>query len=399
MTRIAVVGAGILGLTLARAVAAEHPDWHVTVLEKEPAVAAHQTSHNSGVVHAGVYYQPGSLKATLCRRGAVLLRDFCQRHSIPYQACGKLIVAVNDAEAGRLAELNRRATANGVPGVTMVGPAGIRRIEPHVRGVGGLHSPSTAVVDFAAVARAVETGLRAAGHEIRLGTAVTGLRETRSEVVLHTPAGDLLADRVITCTGLHADRLAAQAGDRDDCRIVPFRGEYHRLTRQAGTLVRGLVYPVPDPRYPFLGVHLTRRADGTVDAGPNAVLALAREGYRRAAVSARDLREMLAWPGFARMARAHWRTGVREMATSLSRRYFLRQARRYVPELTLADFDGSHAGVRAQAVTPDGGLVDDFRISRAGRAGRLVAVRNAPSPAATSSFAIAEYLCRHLAID
>jgi L-2-hydroxyglutarate oxidase LhgO len=396
MTRLVVVGAGILGLTLARAVTAQHPDWRITVLEKESAVATHQTAHNSGVVHAGVYYLPGSLKATLCRRGAGLLRDFCAQHSIPCHAIGKLIVAVDDAEVGRLAELERRAIANGVPGIARIGPAQMREIEPYVRGAAALHSPSTAVVDFVAVARAVEDELRAAGHDIRLGTEATGLRESASEAIVHTTAGDIRADRVITCTGLHADRLAARAGDRDGGRIVPFRGEYYRLSREAEPLVRGLVYPVPDPRYPFLGVHLTRRAGGGVDAGPNAVLALAREGYRRGTVSPREVREMIAWPGFARMARAHWRTGVRELATSLSRRYFLRQARRYVPDLRLADFGSSHAGVRAQAVTREGQLVDDFQISRAGR---LIAVRNAPSPAATSSFAIAEYLCRQVAAD
>lgn len=396
MARIAIVGAGIVGLTLARALHAEHPDWQVTVLEKEPAVATHQTAHNSGVVHAGVYYQPGSLKATLCRRGVGLLHRFCEQHSIPYRACGKLVVAVDDAEAGQLGEIKRRAIANGVPGIRMLDAHEMRRIEPHVRGVAALHSPSTAVVDFVAVSKAVEAELREGGVEIRLGTEVTGIQQNSSEAVLQTTAGEMCVDRVITCAGLHADRLAMRAGDRDDSRIVPFRGEYHQLTRQAERLVRGLVYPVPDPRYPFLGVHLTQRANGGVDVGPNAVLAFAREGYRRGTVSAHDLRDTLAWPGFVRLAKAHWQTGAKEMVSSLSKRYFLRQAQRYVPELTLADFCCAHAGVRAQAVAADGGLVDDFRISRVGR---LTAVRNAPSPAATSSFAIAEYLCRHAATD
>jgi L-2-hydroxyglutarate oxidase LhgO len=383
--RIGVIGAGIVGLAVARELAARAD---VTVLDKEDRVAAHQTGHNSGVVHAGVYYPPGSLKATLCRRGMTLLRAYCAERGLPYAECGKVVVARDAAEAERLAEIERRARANGVPDLRRLDPAGLRAVEPHATGVAALHSPRTAITDFAAVARALAADLP--DGALRLGFAVTAIRRGAHTAVVRSATGEEREfDTVVVCAGLHGDRVSRLAGDSPGPAIVPFRGEYLRLVPERSHLVRGLIYPVPDPRYPFLGIHLTRRVDGTVEAGPNAVLALAREGYRRGAVAAGDLWETLRWPGFRRMARAHWRTGVRELHGSLSRRAFVAAARRYVPELTVADVTPGGAGVRAQAVDADGTLVDDFRIHRLGP---VVAVRNAPSPAATSSLAIAEHI-------
>jgi L-2-hydroxyglutarate oxidase LhgO len=391
----AVIGGGIVGLAVARQLCIDQPGREVVVVEREADVARHQTGHNSGVVHAGLYYTPGSLKAQLCRRGTGLLREFCDEKGVPYQELGKLVVALDDLESARLHELHDRSVANGVPGVRLLDRAGLREIEPHVAGVAALHSPSTAVVDFTAVARAIAADLVARGGSVRLSSEVTGLRQVAGKVVVQTGAGDLTAERVIVCAGLSSGRVARLAGDGEDPRIVPFRGEYHRLDPSSAQLVRGLVYPVPDPRYPFLGIHLTRRIDGTVDVGPNAVLALALHGYRRRDVSPRELAEVLAWKGFRRMARQHWRTGAREVLGSASRRYFLSQARRYLPAIGLENLRRAPAGVRAQAVRRDGGLVDDFVIHTRGP---VTLVRNAPSPGATSSFAIAEHVCR-VALD
>jgi L-2-hydroxyglutarate oxidase LhgO len=333
--QVAVVGAGILGLAIARRLQESAPGVEITVLDKEDRVAAHQTSHNSGVAHAGVYYPQGSLKAELCRRGIGLLKDYCTRHSVAYDECGKLIVARDASELTRLDEIERRARGNGVP---------------------GLHRPGGLV-----------------------------LRSPRGEELGFAPAA--------LCAGLHADRLARMAGEREGPAIVPFRGEYYRPRPHRTALVRGLIYPVPDAAYPFLGVHFTRRVDGGVEIGPNAILALAREGYRPRDVSPRDLAGMLAWPGFRRLARRHWRTGAWKLHGSLSRREFVARARSFIPELRTDDVEPAPAGVRAQAVDRDGTLVDDFRI---GRVGGIVTIRNAPSPAATSSLAIAEYVCTRM---
>jgi L-2-hydroxyglutarate oxidase LhgO len=388
--RIAVVGAGILGLAVARELQRDEAEVSVTVLDKEDRVAAHQTSHNSGVAHAGVYYAPGSLKATLCRRGIGLLRDYCSAHGIPYEECGKVIVARDASELDRLDEIERRATANAVPGLRRLGPEEIREIEPHARGAAALHSPHTAIVDFGVVARGLAGDVEDGGGTIRLGFEVSGIARQAGSVVLRSRGGEELPfDGAVLCPGLEADRLARLAGDTEEPAIVPFRGEYHRLLPARVHLVRGLIYPVPDPAYPFLGVHFTRRIDGGVDVGPNAILALAREGYRRRDVSLRDTAAVLGWPGFRRLARRHWRTGVWELQGSLSRRAFVARARSFIPELSVADVEPAPAGVRAQAVDRDGSLVDDFRI---GGGPGVVTVRNAPSPGATSSLAIAEHL-------
>ncbi|HYU84749.1 MAG TPA: L-2-hydroxyglutarate oxidase, partial [Kribbellaceae bacterium] len=321
--RFAVVGGGIIGTAVARRLSTVVPGAEVTLLEKEPALATHQTGHNSGVVHAGLYYEPGSLKARLCRRGAVLLKEFCAGRGLQYDECGKVLVALDDTETARLDAIEDRARSNGVPGVRRLDAAGLREVEPRVRGVAGLHSPATAITDFAAVTRALAADAETAGATVRLGVRVTGLAAKADEVVVTGDGVDEAFDHVIVCAGLQADRLAVLAGDDPDPRIVPFRGEYHLLRAERRDLVRGLVYPVPDPRYPFLGVHLTKRVDGAVLVGPNAVLALAREGYRRRDVSAADLRDVVAWPGFRRFARAHWRTGLRELDGSLRRRAFV----------------------------------------------------------------------------
>jgi (S)-2-hydroxyglutarate dehydrogenase len=387
--RVGIVGGGIVGVALARRIAGLGRDVAVTVLEKEPELARHQTGRNSGVVHAGLYYTPGSLKARLCRRGVELLSAFCAANGLTYDRCGKVVVALDQTELGRLEAIGERALANGVPGVRMIGPGELAELEPHVRGIAALHSPSTAVVDFGAVTRRLADDAAALGAGIRTGVAVRGIRQDGAGVEVDAGAERLRFDELVICGGLHTDRLARLAGHDDDPRVVPFRGEYYELVPERRSLVNGLVYPVPDPRYPFLGVHLTRRVDGGVLVGPNAVLALAREGYRWRDLRPRDLAETLAWPGFRRMAARHWRTGVREVVGSLSRRAFCDAARRYVPELEPADLLRARSGVRAQAVARDGSLVDDFRISRQGR---VVAIRNAPSPAATSSMAIAEHI-------
>jgi L-2-hydroxyglutarate oxidase LhgO len=384
---VVVVGAGILGLAVARALAEMGRE--VVVLEKEPAPATHQTGRNSGVVHAGIYYPPGSLKATLCRRGGALLQEYCQSHGLEYREIGKVIVARDDTELGRLAELERRAHANGVPRVRRLDQDGLRELEPHVRGVAALHSPTTAIVDFVEVALAYARDVEELGGSVRTSQEVQAIRQENGAAVVTTTGAEIWCGHVVICAGLQSDRLARATGDQPDPVIIPFRGEYYRLRPPRQGLVRGLVYPVPDPAYPFLGVHFTPRVDGHVDIGPNAVLALAREGYRKRDLRSRDMWEIARSPGARRLFRQHWRAGLREMRGSVSRRAYVAEARTYVPDLTPSDVVRAPAGVRAQAVDPDGSLVDDFRITRVGV---VTAVRNAPSPAATSSLAIAEHV-------
>jgi (S)-2-hydroxyglutarate dehydrogenase len=396
----AVVGGGIVGAAVAHRLLATGTADHVTIFEKEDGLARHQTGRNSGVVHAGLYYTPGSLKARLCRTGVGLMREFCETHDIAYDEIGKVLVALDDVEAGRLADIEARAKANGVPGVRTIGPAELRELEPHVRGVAALHSPSTAIADYPAVTRRLAELVTEAGGDVRTGTEVIGLHEAAGgvRVVTRTAAGEEESTftHVVVCAGLQVDRLAKMVGGSDEPRIMPFRGEYLTLRPERRDLVNGLVYPVPDPRYPFLGVHLTPRVDGQVLIGPNAVLALAREGYDWRTLSVRDLKDTLSYRGFVSFARQHWRTGVMEMRGSLSRTRFVRAAQRYVPELTVDDVLPGPAGVRAQAMDRDGGLVDDFRIDRRGR---VTALRNAPSPAATSSLAIADHLVQEIRGD
>lgn len=391
--RVVVVGAGIVGLATARQLTVTRPGLEVTVLDKEDAVAAHQTGHNSGVIHAGVYYPPGSLKARLCRRGGDLLREYCDARGIPYRELGKLVIASSPEEVPALMTIRDRALANGVPDIAVLTRRDLREVEPHAEGVAAVHSPHTAVIDYREVARHLAADVAAAGGRVLLGRRVTGIRDRGDEVTVsaadHEGPEELRADLVIACAGLGTDAVARLAGAPESPRIVPFRGEYFRLVPAAAQRVRGLIYPVPDPRFPFLGVHFTRGVDDQVTVGPNAVLALAREGYRRRDVRPRDLPQILLWPGTLRMARRYWRSGLREMWGSLVASAYAREARRYLPQLRTSELVRAGAGVRAQAVERDGSLVDDFVIHRSGRA---VLVRNAPSPAATSSLAIAEHI-------
>jgi len=385
---VAIVGAGLIGLATARELLSRHPALRVTVLDKEASVAAHQSSHNSGVIHQGVYYAPDSLKARLCADGARRLETFCAEHDVPVVRTGKLVVARSEAELPALAELERRAAANRVRGLRRLVADEIGEIEPHAVGVAALHSPHTSVVDFGAVARALAADVARAGGEILLGREVRGLARVPDGTVLETSDGELEARHLIGCAGLQSDRLAALS-DPDEMRrlrIVPFRGDYYELRPERRDLCRGLIYPVPDPRFPILGVHFSRRHDGAVWAGPNAVLAFAREGYRRRSLSGRSLWEMLTFPGFWRMAAEHWRMGIGEIWRDLVKGSFVRSLQDYVPDVRSADLVPGPSGVRAQAIARDGGLVDDFVVSVTPGA---IHVRNAPSPAATSSLSIA----------
>ena len=357
----------------------------VIVLEKEDRVGAHQSGRNSGVVHSGVYYAPGSIKARLCVEGAAAMSRFCEEHDVPVRRCGKVIVAAEPREIAGLEELRRRGVANGVGGLEILGPERLGEIEPTCRGVRALRVPGTAITDYAAVTATLARLVAGGGGAIRTGTRVLGVADRGREVVLETAAGTIAARFAVNCAGLHSDRIARLAGTDPGIAILPFRGEYYELAIGASRAVRGLIYPVPDPALPFLGAHLTKRVDGGVVAGPNAVLALAREGYRKTDVSLADLKDMLFYPGFWRMAMRNARVGARETWRSLSKRAFLRGLRRLAPGLQGKDLLPGGSGVRAQAVDRQGLLVDDFRIVPAGR---MIHVLNVPSPAATAALVI-----------
>ena len=386
---VAVVGAGILGLATARELLRRDPGLRLTIVEREDRVGVHQTGHNSGVVHAGIYYAPGSLKARLCVEGARELYAFCERHDIPVERCGKVIVALTPDELPGLDALEERGRRNRVPDLRRVDSVGLRELEPHAEGVAALHSPATGIVDFPAVARALAAEVAERGGALALGREVTGVDSRAAEVVLRTPTDELVARHAVFCAGAWSDRLAVAAGAPPDPRIVPFRGAYLRLRPDRRHLVRSLIYPVPDPALPFLGVHLTRHIGGDVLVGPTALLAGARDAYRLRSIRPRDLAATLTWPGTWRMARRWWRTGLAELGYALSRAALVHAAQRYVPELRPGDVLPGPAGVRAQALGRDGSLVDDFVISHTGR---TLHVRNAPSPAATSSLAIARLI-------
>ena len=384
---VVVVGAGILGLAVSRELLSRYPRLRLAVLDKEPSVGQHQTGHNSGVLHSGIYYAPGSLKARLCVQGQRELYAYCEQKGIPTDRCGKVIVASNEAELPRLDNLFERGQANGVQGLEMIGPERLREIEPHCVGVRALFSPNTGIVDFSRVTRAYAADVMECGGDVLPGYGVDSISDRPGRVVLHTTAGEVEAQHVVACAGLYADRVARMTGGPRHPRIVPLRGDYWVLRPDRRHLARNLIYPVPDPSFPFLGVHFTRRIDdGSVWLGPNAVLAFAREGYRRLDVRPRDLAEALAYRGFQRLAAKFWQTGMQEMVRDFSKEAFLKSLQVYVPELTLADLLPGPSGVRAQALGPDGSLVDDFVFNTQGR--RIVHVRNAPSPGATSSLAI-----------
>ena len=384
---VVVIGAGILGLAVSRELLSRYPRLRLAVLDKEPSVGQHQTGHNSGVLHSGIYYAPGSLKARLCVQGQRELYAYCEQKGIPTDRCGKVIVASNESELPRLDNLFERGQANGVQGLEMIGPERLREIEPHCVGVRALFSPNTGIVDFSRVTRAYAADVMDCGGDVLPGYGVERISDRPGRVVMHTTAGEIEAQHVVACAGLHADRVARLTGGPRDPRIVPFRGDYWVLRPDRRHLARNLIYPVPDPSFPFLGVHFTRRIDdGSVWLGPNAVLAFAREGYRRLDLRPRDLAEALAYRGFQRLAAKFWQTGMQEMVRDFSKEAFLKSLQVYVPELTLADLLPGPSGVRAQALGPDGSLVDDFVFNTQGR--RIVHVRNAPSPGATSSLAI-----------
>lgn len=393
---VAVVGAGIVGLAVARETLRRRPGASVVVLEKEADVAAHQTGHNSGVIHGGIYYEPGSAKARLCVEGARLMYEYCQEHEVPHERCGKLIVAVREDELPRLAALEDRGLGNGVPGLRRVGPEEIAEIEPDATGLAALHAPNTGIVSYAAVAAAIRRELEAQGVELRFRTEVTAISEGATcrlsvrdrGLPADAVEGDpVIAGEVIACAGLWSDRLARRSGAPADPRIVPFRGAYLRLSSTAAPQVRGMIYPVPDPALPFLGVHLTRHIDGSTMLGPTAMMVPSRDGYLFRTVRPRDVWETLSWPGTWRVAGSFWRTGLHEIRMATSKRAYVEAAAAYVPALRVTDLDGTfHSGVRAQAVARDGSLVDDFAISRSGA---VTHVRNAPSPAGTSAFALA----------
>jgi L-2-hydroxyglutarate oxidase LhgO len=388
-----VIGGGIVGLATAREMLRRAPQQRVAVLEKEPALARHQTGHNSGVIHTGVYYKPGSLKARLCVEGRAALLRFCDARGIPYALTGKLIVAVEERERPRLEDLAARGRANGVEGIELLPAEAIREREPHATGIAAVWVPGAGNVDYVAVAEAIASELRASGVEILLEREVCGIRPEAHGLTIETSRGPVATRQVVACAGLQCDRVASFSGPVDGLRIIPFRGDYYRLRPDARSLVRSMIYPVPDPRYPFLGVHVTRRIDGDVWAGPNAVLALARERYGRTGFVLRDTADLAAWPGLWHVVRRHWRTGLSELWRDWVREVYARDLSRYVPEIRGHHLLPGPSGIRAQAVARDGSFVEDFAIAQEGAA---LHVMNAPSPAATSSFAIAREIVDRL---
>ena len=386
---VAIIGGGIIGLATALQLTRRYPKCRTVVLEKEGRLAVHQTGHNSGVVHSGIYYRPDSHKAQLCVAGVKALVQFCQERDIPYKQCGKVIVATEDSELGSLDEIYRRGTANGVEGLEMIGPERLKELEPHAAGIKAIHVPGTGVVDFTAVAEAYADGVRSNGGEVLVGARVSEIKMSAGAMYLDTQQGTIESRYMINCAGLHADEVARMAGVEPEVRIIPFRGEYFTLTLESRHLVRALIYPVPNPSFPFLGVHFTRGVHGDVEAGPNAVLALAKEGYTKSDISLGDTLGTLSYPGFWAMAAKYWKVGVAEHLRSFSKRIFLRDLQRLVPQVRDRDLGPGGSGVRAQAVDRQGRLLDDFIIQERERA---IHVLNAPSPGATSSLSIGDYI-------
>ena len=391
-TDIAIIGGGIVGLATAYQLLRREPRPRVVVLEKESALAQHQTGRNSGVIHSGIYYKPGSLKAENCRKGKAALEAFCDAEGIPYETCGKVIVATAPEELPALQTLFDRGRANGVD-CALIGPERLREIEPHARGVRAVHVPETGIVDYGVVAERLADRIRERGGEIWTDAEVRDLVPAAGKTLLATAAGEVAARSVVNCAGLHSDRVARMSGGGADVQIVPFRGEYFELTPEARSLCRGLIYPVPDPSFPFLGVHFTRMIGGGVECGPNAVLAFAREGYEKTDLDLRDLAETLTYPGFLKLAATYWRTGLGEMWRSYSKQAFVRALQKLVPDIRAEHLEPAPAGVRAQAVTAEGRLHDDFIIEEAGA---IVHVCNAPSPAATSALNIGRTIADRL---
>ncbi len=391
---VIIVGGGIVGLATARELLRRRPDTRVLVLEKESAVARHQTGHNSGVIHAGIYYKPGSLKAKLCVAGAAEVMAYCEEQGIPYKRCGKMIVATEESELPRLASLVERGVANGVSGIRLIEAEELKELEPHCRGIRALWSPNTGIVDYGVVARSYANEIVAAGGEVRLNNKVIAIERRSGRSLVTTVAGTYEATSVITCAGLYSDKVAGLTGSSRSPRIIPFRGDYYVLKPEKRNLVRSNIYPVPDPAFPFLGVHFTPRMNGDIWLGPNAVLAFSREGYRFTSIRPRELAAILTDTGFLKFGRKNWRTGIDEMARDLSKMRFLESLQRYVPELTIDDIVSGPSGVRAQALSASGEMVDDFVIDKGEG---VLHVRNAPSPAATSSLQIGKFVVNALA--
>ena len=384
---VIIIGGGVVGLAVALEITRRFPRLRLLVLEKEDGVARHQSGHNSGVIHSGVYYKPGSLKACLCVAGAAGMVEFCRQHNIPHKVCGKVIVATHPEELPRLEDLRQRGEANGLTGLRLIGPEQLRELEPHASGLQALLVPSTGITDYAVVCEKYAELISANGGTVLTSAAATGIRRNTSEVIVETSRGAFATTFLINCAGLFSDRVSRMAGDKPSAMIIPFRGEYYDLIPERASLVRALIYPVPDPRFPFLGVHFTRRIAGKVDAGPNAVLAFAREGYRHADLNVHDLASALGFPGFWRMAFRHWRNGFGEWYRSISKPAFVRALQRMLPEVRESDLVPGGSGVRAQALKPDGALVDDFQFVPSGK---VLHVLNVPSPAATASLTIAK---------
>src|ERR1035437_9336938 len=382
---VVIIGGGVVGLGVALEITRRFPHLRLLLVEKEDRVARHQSGHNSGVIHSGVYYKPASMKARLCVTGAAAMVEFCREHGVAHQVCGKVIVATHADELPRLEELRKRGEANGLAGLRLIGPEELREIEPHATGMQALVVPSTGITDYAKVCEKYAELISSRGGTVLTSAAATGIRRLASEIIVETSRGAFSTTSLINCAGLFSDRISRMAGDDPGVMIIPFRGEYYDLVPERASLVRALIYPVPDPRFPFLGVHFTRRISGKVDAGPNAVLALAREGYRHSDISVRDLASSLAFPGFWRMARQHWRNGLDEWHRSLSKPAFVRALQRLLPEVGEKDLVPGGSGVRAQALKPDGALVDDFQFVPSGK---VLHVLNVPSPAATASLSI-----------
>ena len=389
---LVIIGGGIVGL--ATALEAVRRNRRVAVLEKEGAIACHQTGHNSGVIHSGIYYKPGSLKAKNCVAGAAAMVAFCREHGVPFDLCGKVVVATAESELPGLNELMRRGTANGVPGLVMITPDRLRELEPHCTGIAALHVPGTGITDYAAVAKKYAELIHSAGGQILTNCQVKGVKRNGGSIVLETGLGVVQADFAINCAGLHSDRVMRLAGDSQGLQIVPFRGEYYEIIHDRRKLVRNLIYPVADPRFPFLGVHFTRRITGGIEAGPNAVLALKREGYRKTDVNLKDALEIAAFPGFWRMAAKYWWNGFGEYYRSLNKHAFTRALQKLVPEIQASDLEPAGSGVRAQALDGHGSLLDDFSIVRSER---MIHVCNVPSPAATASLIIGRQIMDMLA--
>lgn len=393
MHDVIVIGGGIVGLATAYRLTKQYPRLSVLVLEKEARVAAHQSGNNSGVLHSGIYYKPGSLKAMACRTGKRAMEAFCESEGIPYALCGKVIVAVEPSELERLRALYERGQANQVR-CEMIGRERLRELEPHAVGLQAIHVPEAGIVDYRAVCERLAERVRERGGDVRCGARVTALKTGAAEIVAETTVGAFASRYAVNCAGLHADRVARLAGSRPSIKVLPFRGEYYQLTPEAEPLCRALIYPVPDPQFPFLGVHFTRMIGGGVECGPNAVLAFAREGYCKRDVRAGDLFEALAYSGFRKLARKHWRMGAREMWRSFSKPAFVRTLERLVPEVRADHLVPAAAGVRAQAIDASGAMVDDFAVAEQPR---LVNVLNAPSPAATASLAVGLMIVEKLA--